>query len=60
VIERTRTPASNLRSAAGAGQYAASLLRASELAAAYEDARAERAESGDGELMDAVTADGLA
>ncbi len=40
-------------------QKAVRLLRASELVAAYEDAWDEWSESEDGELWDAVTADGV-
>jgi Arc/MetJ-type ribon-helix-helix transcriptional regulator len=48
-----------LDSRSAAMQKAVRLLRASELGAAYEDAWAEWAESDDGELWNAATADGL-
>lgn len=48
-----------LESRSAALQKAVRLLRASELGAAYEDAWTDWAESEDGELWDAVTADGL-
>jgi Arc/MetJ-type ribon-helix-helix transcriptional regulator len=56
----TYAQAQGLESRSAALRKAVRLLRASELGAAYEDAWAEWAESGDGELWDAVTADGLA
>lgn len=48
-----------LESRSAALQKAVRLLRASELGAAYEDAWADWADSDDGQLWDAVTADGL-
>jgi Arc/MetJ-type ribon-helix-helix transcriptional regulator len=51
--------AQGLDSRSAALQKAVRLLRASELGAAYEDAWREWAGSEDGELWDAVTADGL-
>jgi Arc/MetJ-type ribon-helix-helix transcriptional regulator len=48
-----------LESRSAALQKAVRLLRASELGAAYEDAWTDWAASEDGELWDAVTADGL-
>lgn len=48
-----------LESRSAALQRAVRLLRASELGAAYEEAWADWDESNDGELWDAVTADGL-
>lgn len=48
-----------LESRSAALQKAVRLLRASELGAAYEDAWTEWAESEDGELWNAVSADGL-
>ena len=48
-----------LESRSAALRKAVRLLRASELGAAYEDAWADWADSADGELWDAVTADGL-
>ena len=49
-----------LTSRSAALQKAVRLLRASELGAAYENAWTEWAESGETELWDAATADGLA
>lgn len=48
-----------LGSRSAAVKKAVRLLRASELGAAYEGAWAEWAESGDGELWEAVDGDGL-
>lgn len=48
-----------LESRSAAVQKAVRLLRASELGAAYEDAWTDWAESEDGQLWDAVTADGI-
>jgi Arc/MetJ-type ribon-helix-helix transcriptional regulator len=48
-----------LDSRSAALQKAVRLLRASELGAAYEDAWTDWANSGDAELWDAATADGL-
>lgn len=48
-----------LDSRSAALHKAVRLLRASELGAAYEDAWAEWSDSDDGQLWDAVTADGL-
>jgi len=48
-----------LESRSAALRKAVRLLRASELGAAYEDAWADWADSADGELWDAATADGL-
>ncbi|MDZ7733542.1 MAG: ribbon-helix-helix domain-containing protein [Acidimicrobiia bacterium] len=48
-----------LESRSAALQKAVRLLRASELGAAYEDAWTDWADSGDAELWDAATADGL-
>jgi Arc/MetJ-type ribon-helix-helix transcriptional regulator len=48
-----------LESRSAALQKAVRLLRASELGADYEDAWAEWATSGDAELWDAATADGV-
>ena len=51
--------AQGLESRSAALRKAVRLLRAAELGAAYEDAWAEWAESGEGELWDAANADGL-
>jgi len=56
----TYAHAQGLDSRSAALRKAVRLLRASELGAAYEDAWADWAASGDGELWDAATADGLA
>ena len=48
-----------LDSRSAALQKAVRLLRASELGADYEDAWAEWASSGEGELWDAATSDGV-
>jgi Arc/MetJ-type ribon-helix-helix transcriptional regulator len=48
-----------LESRSAALQKAVRLLRASELGAAYEDAWTDWADSGDAQLWDAATADGL-
>ncbi|MBK5223379.1 MAG: antitoxin [Acidimicrobiia bacterium] len=53
------TESQGLQSRSAALQKAVRLLRASELGAAYEGAWLEWAESDDGELWDAATADGL-
>lgn len=49
-----------LDSRSAALQKAVRLLRASELGAAYEDAWTDWAQSEDGEVWEAATADGLA